>query len=257
MTFPNISRRKYVALAAAVGMTLAALVPLSGCGGSGGPQSPPAVPRDQVFVTRATEGTFSADAKILAMRVTPGTFLLADDAARFDSDLQRIRAQSPQVADIHARPDFTLTQLLVAVRPDAPWLARWQAGDLTTGEAAIDDLLRQYGATGVQPLGSPTATQFALTFGQSMNMRAVADVFRSAGSPNLVGVSTNNIVGDGDRITFQPGADGARVYALSRGWGDCFAGCIGRHTWEFTLSADGQAVTLRESGPPVPMTAAP
>ncbi len=48
-----------------------------------------------------------------------------------------------------------------------------------------------------------------------------------------------------------PVGDGYRVI-ISIGWGDCQAGCISRHQWEFTVAADGTIGEPVETGPPLP-----
>ncbi len=41
------------------------------------------------------------------------------------------------------------------------------------------------------------------------------------------------------------------------GWGDCPAGCIAEHIWEFAVAGDGTVITVSENGSPVPPTSWP
>jgi hypothetical protein len=48
-----------------------------------------------------------------------------------------------------------------------------------------------------------------------------------------------------------PAADGFEV-TFEVGWGDCPAGCINRHRWTYSVSADGVVQLIAEQGPSVP-----
>src|SRR3712207_5501611 len=52
----------------------------------------------------------------------------------------------PQLQEVHARPDTTMTELRIALDLDAPWLEAWKGQRLTTGDAAMDGLLQEFGA---------------------------------------------------------------------------------------------------------------
>jgi hypothetical protein len=39
---------------------------------------------------------------------------------------------------------------------------------------------------------------------------------------------------------------------VTMGWGDCPAGCIDHHTWEFDVAEDGTLTPMGETGDPVP-----
>lgn len=50
---------------------------------------------------------------------------------------------------------------------------------------------------------------------------------------------------------------GAYEITLTIGWGDCPAGCINRHVWVYTVTADGQVTLASESGEPIPAGGVP
>jgi len=62
-------------------------------------------------------------------------------------------------------------------------------------------------------------------------------------TPDIIGASkwweATAITGGGYRVT------------ITIGWGDCPAGCINEHVWDFEVSADGQVTLIGESGDPI------
>ena len=229
------------------------LLPLAFATGCGGGGSPSPSPLTTATVTRATEGTLSDDAKILAARAATGPWLSLPDAQTFDADLARIRKQLPQVASIHATPDFALTRVLVTIKDDAPWRAAWEAGTVKTGNAVVDAYLIPYDIQSVESLGAASGGEetFVIGLRQSLNIPALAAPLKAT-SASILAVDADGVIGDGDRIVLTRQSDGTRIYAISKGWGDCASGCISRHTYQVTL-APGTAgtITLAESGTPL------
>lgn len=58
----------------------------------------------------------------------------------------------------------------------------------------------------------------------------------------------NGISGDGNDIRAKLNANGLHEITLSRGWGDCAAGCIRRTFWKFEMQTDGSVVYIGQSG---------
>lgn len=62
-------------------------------------------------------------------------------------------------------------------------------------------------------------------------------------TPDIIGASkwwgATAVAGGGYRVT------------ITIGWGDCPAGCINEHVWDFEVSADGQVTLIGESGDPI------
>jgi hypothetical protein len=50
----------------------------------------------------------------------------------------------------------------------------------------------------------------------------------------------------------EPLPGGGYRIELTVGWGDCMAGCIERHVWNFEVDAGGAVKLVSESGDPVP-----
>jgi hypothetical protein len=219
----------------------------AGCGGGAGSTGGGTAVQ---MSTRANDGHFSQDARILAARLATGPRLPADKAATFDTDLGLIRAQYPQVANIHTIGDFVLTDLVVGVSQSAPWFASWAQGTLATGDPGLDGVLSTYGAASVRPIGVASESQaFVVSFDSSLNIKALAPIVKAANA-SISYTEQNFYLGDGDRITYQE-SSGKRIYTLSHGWGDCPGGCISRHFWTFTFGPFS-ALSLVESGTPIP-----
>jgi|GEM_PF-3266770 hypothetical protein len=231
-------------------MTIPVLMTAAGCSGSGG--SSLAVPG--AVITRATEGEFSEDAKVLAARRAEGAWIPADEARRLDNDLARIRTRFEAVRGISAKPTFDLHGLLVRVTTGSPLRDAWRRGEIPTGDAALDTLLTEYGPTQVeaQPLLALGEEEwYVLRFDQSLNMPKLAALFAAA-HPDVTGANANLTLGDGDDIQITDATDGTRTYTFSRGWGDCQAGCIERHYWEFAVPTSGEPSLSREWGSELP-----
>lgn len=243
-----VKRRSFLMAVAAAALLMA------GCGGSS--TSSPGTGEDNI--TRATEGDFSESARILAAEEankTGDVWLSADVARRFDADLTTIRTASPAVNGVTAFPIYDLHKIVVAVSSDAPWLDKWRSGVITTGDPGLDGVLAEFGPDKVTPreIGAVNGNYyFVLEFVQSLNMRPLAQRIK-ASSTSVVSSSPDLNVGGGDNIGWQSlGTDGSRTYTLSRGWGDCAAGCIFRHSWKFSVSSDSKTVALtEESGAPL------
>jgi hypothetical protein len=63
---------------------------------------------------------------------------------------------------------------------------------------------------------------------------------------------TENLIGASRWWTATALAGGGYTIELTVGWGDCQAGCIDRHIWTFTVSAEGTVKLTGETGDPVP-----
>ena len=50
---------------------------------------------------------------------------------------------------------------------------------------------------------------------------------------------------------------GAYIVTVTVGWGDCPAGCIERHTWQYAVAPDGTVTLQAEDGGSVPPDAWP
>ena len=107
-------------------------------------------------------------------------------------------------------------------------------------------------APSVAPSASPSAGP--VTTPDQALARVVAIEPRFAGiepfDPNLIGQSSWY------QVTPASGV-GAFVVKIRLGWGDCPAGCISEHIWQFAVGPDGTVTTQSETGDAVPPEAWP
>lgn len=227
-------------LSAALPLLAAGAAALSGCGSSSG--SEPGGPvAGAGYLTRATEGDVSQDARVLAERAADAPRIPLDLARGIDADLAKVRAQFPAVAGLSARPQSDLHQVIVKLAAEAPFASEWDASRAATGDAALDAELSAYGSVTVRPF-SGLPGYYRLRFDEPLSIPRVAERLKAA-SASVAAVTPDLTVGDGDDITRDAAAG---TYTFSKGWGDCSAGCINRHTWTFRVSGD--SVTLVEEG---------
>jgi hypothetical protein len=71
-----------------------------------------------------------------------------------------------------------------------------------------------------------------------------------------IGARDQGLVGQGSWYEVTPDAAGWRV-TVQLGWGDCPAGCINRHTWEYVVGFDGAASRTGETGDQLPAASGP
>ena len=241
---------------------------LAGCGGG---TKTPAPDTSQVineatpiFLSRHTENAVSEDAKILAARETADALISLPTAFSIDDDLTRLRAAYPDLQDIHAASFFNPRIMDVAVKTSAPWIAKWNASaevdksvaenDLTTGEPALDALLKKYDALRVSNAeDSPNplvGRRFVLRFAQSLNISAAANDFRRV-SPNLTYAGQTLAFVGPNNVARRRGKKGERTYDFFMGYGDCPSGCIDRTTRTFVIALDG-SISEQAAGIPSP-----
>ena len=65
-----------------------------------------------------------------------------------------------------------------------------------------------------------------------------------------LGARDPGAIGQGSWYEVTPGASGWLV-TLQIGWGDCPAGCIYRHTWQYAVAANGSPALVSETGDPL------
>lgn len=157
--------------------------------------------------------------------------------------------------NVQARPSFKHSE--VVVYPDtakaSDWLDAWRNGDTITGNSGIDELIEKYDLTlkSYNELQSQAVGQAVLTSARFVNPIPIANDF--AGLPAISDLYTgvNSLIGDGSDITATLQQTSVH-YRFEYGWGDCPAGCISHHYWDFSVSADGEVEFLGEGGNELP-----
>jgi hypothetical protein len=181
---------------------------------------------------RADEITGNADdADVMAIRVQQTVELDTALAAQIRTALTAARAAHPEFADVHARPDFALESLLIEAQGGVA--AAFAANRLATGVATLDDAFTRYHAVSVAAVFSDF---YVVTFGEPLKMNLL--VKQLSGAANVSDVEVNGLVGDGNNVTAERGAN-AWVITFDVGSGDCPAGCISHVKTHVTVGDDG------------------
>ena len=178
---------------------------------------------------------------IMAAKLS-GSLLPGEDLVeRIAADLTLIKTTLPATRDISPRQPWIAGQLLVGFETGDR--DKFVAGKMPEITAANE----KYGPVTVKAYRGIEAAK--LTFSKPFNPEVLAAVYTKI--PGVKFAESNKLVGDGDRATVKKGEDGVLLYTLSKGWGDCQAGCIHRHTWNVSVTG-GTATLISEKGPPVP-----
>ena len=80
---------------------------------------------------------------------------------------------------------------------------------------------------------------------------AVATVLALDPSFAGIGPLDPGVIGQSAWYEVLPGTVGWRV-VVTKGWGDCPAGCINRHTWTYEVDGSGSVRLVEEAGDPLP-----
>ena len=109
---------------------------------------------------------------------------------------------------------------------------------------------------GAAPSAAPSASPSAgpVTTPEQAIARIVATEPRFAG----IQAFDANLIGQSSWYQATPASGvGAFVVKVRLGWGDCPAGCISEHIWQFAVGPDGTVTTQSETGDAVPPEAWP
>jgi hypothetical protein len=105
------------------------------------------------------------------------------------------------------------------------------------------------GSTAPSVAASPPASPGASGSGGPVDSAEEAAARIAATDPQFEGIHPKdpNVIGQCCWWQAAPTDTGWQV-AITKGWGDCPAGCINHHTWTFAVARDGTVKLLAESG---------
>lgn len=243
-----------------------ALALLAACDGIGGPSAPPFQDVEDTTLPHLIFIRYQEDAQRLALRWLQSEEAPGLDEIALPTDLvedlhqalarvhnaTELAARDSVVAlyDVHTFPRPDMLRVVLSVDSAAEWPRAWRAGHRLTGNAAIDALMTEWDLrldsyhdlTYFDDAARLSATVPLNTFALAARFEEIEGVF-SAGP--------GGFDGDGDDITAEANA-GAWLLEYSVGFGDCPAGCIGRHFWTFRVHDDGVVEYLGSRGDPPP-----
>ena len=233
--------------------------------GPGDPAFPSIPTASEASVPEDVRALYAEDAAQLTLRYVEGLHAPADRdpelpagiVAGFYHALLHVYNERHQARDsvadmfrIHAFPASSTHELLVEVDTRTNWTAPWLVGEPLTGDARIDALVTTYDLTITKVFSpAPIHTYVILFSERPLDMRALGERFRAI--HGVEEADANQFAGAGNDIsgTIEPGV--LRL-AYSIGFGDCAAGCIGRHFWFFEVHEDGAARYRGTNGDPIP-----
>lgn len=171
------------------------------------------------------------------------------------SSLESAKEATDEYA-VRARPKFAHNQVLVFPEKDEStgWLDAWREGTVETGIPEIDELTETYDLT-VAEFSEMESQSYAMVVLESEEffnpIPAIAD-FNELESYFGIRSEVNSLAGDGSNIknTFP---SGYILYRFEYSWGDCPAGCINTHYWDFTVNAEGEAEFVGSGGDELPV----
>jgi len=174
------------------------------------------------------------EAAVLALEISGELLPPQGLYSQIHADLAAIRLAYPDVNMVTHMPPWTPGELEVTLTPEA--MDQYKKGEYH----GLDELNAQYGLVEIDASGS----YLLLRFTQPYHPMVLAVQYGEADGVSRVGPIYT--IGDGSHITVS-----LPHYGFSFGWGDCPAGCIYRHYWDYTV-VDGSVTLVREGGDPLP-----
>lgn len=110
------------------------------------------------------------------------------------------------------------------------------------------------GCAGIRTDASPSPVPVPVTSPEQAVARVVLAEKR------LTGIAAHDpaAIGQASWYEVAPASDvGAFVVTVRIGWGDCEAGCINEHRWQYAVASDGVVSVVSETGASIPDTAWP
>lgn len=148
---------------------------------------------------------------------------------------------------IHTFPYPILNSIYVAIDTSYNWTKAWQNKNIVTDNNDINNLIIPYGFK-ISKTFRFMNNWIVLETDSSINLYALTE--RLEKIPGIINAELNGYIGDGNNIEAAI-TDNSLEYDFSIGWGDCPAGCISRHYWEFVVNMAGQVQFIREYGSPM------
>lgn len=158
---------------------------------------------------------------------------------------------------IHTFSNPSLNKLNVFADSTLPWMQQLKQNNIPTGNSQIDNLLANYSLT-VQNysnwFGLYSYHMVRFTSLNNLNLAPLANTFTTI--PNVSYAELPSIIGDGNNITATVTPNYVDLsYKLA--WGDCPAGCIYSHYWNFRVYYDCTVEWMGEFGYPIDVLPTP
>lgn len=140
--------------------------------------------------------------------------------------------------------------LMMELDTTEAWVRHLASNQIPTGNADVDTLLSRYSLS-LGRVYAPLSRDVLVTLDapQALNINGLAPLFRRI--PGVVYSDPDGLVGDGNDIRGSRELN-TTLLTYSVAYGDCFAGCISRRSYIFSVHGDGTVEYLGASGSPPP-----
>lgn len=220
---------------------------------------------DESGIPDSVRNAYREDASRLALRYLEAVSHPMLDSVRLPSILVGslynallhlyLRTNLPQrdtivsIFEIHTFPHPETHRIIIAADSNKPWMKEFRSGKNRTGYLLLDSTMDEFGLSLVRYYAFSWMHYVVLTASDPLNIDALSKVFEQL--DGVADAGRDGWVGDGNDIRVR--ADGMEwKFTFSLGYGDCPAGCISRHYWDFTIDELGGVRFLASYGSPLP-----
>lgn len=219
-------------------------------------------PADDRNLSEAQRNAYQNDAELLTLQ-----YVLEHDSSKiqlpnplidtyYNALVHIHNTDLPEVALITGKynihiPGTASRELLVTFDDDQKWANAWRSGRRLTDNELIDDLMNTYSLSlqEYHEWKSFTWDGASLISEDALNHYALGAEFSRL--PEIRTAGPNTVIGGSADIeaTLE---DTHITFTFVFGFGDCPAGCISHHYWDFRVFQDGTVEFVKEYGSPLP-----
>jgi hypothetical protein len=219
---------------------------------------------DDSAISDSLKALFKEDAARLSLRVVyskpsdkENLIILPDDKVEsyyrglvhiYNANYIHERDLVIETYKIHAFRYPETHRLSVSVDSTKDWVQEWKNGNRLTGNQQVDNLMETYNLQLYHYYSWPNLNVAELISEKPLNIYALCNKFKPV--EGVIYSEPDGTVGDGNDITGNIESGGIK-FIFSFGWGDCPAGCISRHYWEFSVRSDGAVQFINSYGDPL------
>ena len=149
--------------------------------------------------------------------------------------------------DIHVRADYNLRKITIGLDANYAWTRSWLSGQQITGNSEVDKMVETYRLA--LAYHDTDRTYVTLEAERPLNIEQLGRLFSEVEGVQYTDQEWE--IGEAGHIEMRQIDDHWEV-SFSIGYGDCQAGCIFRHYWEFNVFDDCQVEYTGSYGDPAP-----